>query len=190
MALPTNCLRLVWLAMGFTYRIATLEDSAAIKDLMALSMATLLKEVLSPAQVAKSNESMGLDTQLIKDKTYFLVFDNETLVGCGGWSRRRTLFGGNHTTARDNSLADPETEPAKIRAMYTHPDHVRRGVGKFLLELGENAARAEGFKTAELGATALGILLYKKYGYKKLQSLAAPDEDGVIVPNDLMRKTL
>jgi len=176
--------------MIFTHRIATRDDTKAIQELMALSMGALLKEVLSPAQVAKSNESMGLDTQLVDDGTYFLVFDGSTLVGCGGWSRRRTLYGGNHTSGRDNALANPETEAAKIRAMYTHPDHIRRGVGRFLLNLGESAAKAEGFKTAELGATASGILLYEKCGYTEIKELAKPDEDGVTVPIILMRKNL
>ena len=83
--------------MSFSHRIATLDDAPAIESLMALSMSVLLKDVLSPEQVAKSNESMGLDTQIIKDGTYFLILDDAQLVGCGGWSRRRTLYGGNHT---------------------------------------------------------------------------------------------
>ena len=176
--------------MSFSHRIATLDDALAIESLMALSMSVLLKDVLSPEQVAKSNESMGLDTQIIKDGTYFLILDDAQLVGCGGWSRRRTLYGGNHTLGRDNSLADPANEAAKIRAMYTHPDHVRRGIGKLLIDLGEEAATAEGFKTMELGATASGILLYEKCGYEVIEDLAEPDEDGVTVPIILMRKSL
>lgn len=176
--------------MNFTSRLANYDDIGAIKALMAQSMGALLKEVLTPAQVAKSNESMGLDTQLLDDKTYFLVYDNKTLVGCGGWSRRRTLYGGNHTVGRDNALANPKTEAAKIRAMYTHPNHIRRGVGRLLLELGEAAAKAEDFQVIELGATASGILLYEKCGYKVIEDLAVPDEDGVTVPIILMRKAL
>lgn len=153
-------------------------------------MSRLLPEVLTPEQVAKSNESMGLDTQLLDDGTYFLILDGEDVVGCGGWSRRRTLFGGNHTKGRDETLADPAFEPAKIRAMYTHPDHVRRGIGKLLLELGESAAREEGFKSAELGATASGLLLYERCGYSMMEDLSVPDENGVIVPIIRMRKPL
>lgn len=177
-------------SMSFTSRIATHEDTESIIDLMALSMGTLLKDVLSPSQVDKSSESMGLDTQLLDDGTYFLVFEGETLVGCGGWSRRRTLYGGNHTEGRDNALADPKTEAAKIRAMYTHPAHIRRGIGRLLLELGETAAKKEGFTKTELGATASGILLYEKCGYEVVEDLSKPDKDGVIVPIILMRKTL
>jgi GNAT superfamily N-acetyltransferase len=176
--------------MTLNYRIATYDDVPAIKALMSLSMERLLKEVLSPIQVAKSHATMGLDTQLLDDGTYFLIFDEDTLVGCGGWSRRRTLFGGNHTAGRDDALADPKTEAAKIRAMYTHPDHVRRGIGRLLIELGENAAKAEGFTKIELGATASGLLLYEKCGYVAIEDLAEPDEDGVTVPIVLMRKNL
>lgn len=176
--------------MSFTSRLANYNDIEPIKTLMVQSMDVLLKEVLTPAQVAKSNASMGLDTQLLDDQTYFLIYDQDTLVGCGGWSRRRTLYGGNHTAGRDNALADPLTEPAKIRAMYTHPNHIRRGVGRLLLELGENAARAEGFQTIVLGATASGILLYQKCGYEEIEDLAVPDADGVTVPIILMRKTI
>ena len=175
--------------MNFTSRLANYDDIEAIKTLMAQSMGVLLKEVLTPAQVAKSNESMGLDTQLLDDQTYFLIFEGKTLVGCGGWSRRRTLYGGNHTKGRDNALADPKTEAAKIRAMYTHPKHIRRGIGRLLLELGESAAKAEGFRATELGATASGILLYEKCRYKVIEELGVPDEDGITVPIILMRKT-
>ena len=176
--------------MTFTHQIATRADIPLINTLMALSMAKFLPDVLTPQQVAKSNASMGLDTQLLDDDTYFLIFDGDVAVGCGGWSRRRTLFGGNHTKGRDDSPADPASESAKIRAMYTHPDHARRGIGRLLLELGERAARAEGFKSVELGATASGLLLYEKCGYKVIEDLSEPDEDGVIVPIILMRKSI
>ncbi len=176
--------------MKFTHKIASRDDIGTIKSLMSLSMSKLLKDVLTPEQVAKSNASMGLDTQLLDDGTYFLIYEDKQIVGCGGWSRRKTLFGGNHTKGRDDSHADPNTEAAKIRAMYTHPDHVRKGVGRYLLELGESAAKAEGFKTVELGATASGILLYEKSGYVVVEDLSVPDEDGVVVPIILMRKSL
>jgi len=176
--------------MTFTHRIATHADIPLINRLMKLSMERLLPQVLTPEQVVKSNASMGLDTQLLDDETYFLIFDGDTPVGCGGWSRRRTLFGGNHTEGRDESLADPKLEAAKIRAMYTHPDHVRRGIGRLLLQLGEDAARAEGFSAAELGSTASGLLLYEKCGYEVIKDLSCPDADGVVVPIILMRKPL
>ncbi|MEO9968449.1 MAG: GNAT family N-acetyltransferase [Hyphomonadaceae bacterium] len=170
--------------------LAQHSDIPAIKALMALSMDALLPEVLTPEQAAKSSQTMGLDTQLIDDGTYYLVYIGHQLVGCGGWSRRRTLYGGNHTHGRDDALADPKTEPAKIRAMYTHPDFTRRGIGRALLEKGEDAARNEGFSTIELGATASGTLLYEVSGYAYIEDLSEPDEDGVIVPILRMRKVL
>jgi len=174
--------------MALTHRLATLGDVEKIKRLMGLSMEGLLPAVLTPAQVKDSYKSMGLDTGLIEDGTYFLVFADGELAGCGGWSRRRTLYGGDHTESRDDSLADPATEPAKTRAMYTHPDFTRRGVGSLILSLGEQAARAEGFKFMELGATASGILLYEKRGYSPVDGIA-PD-NGITAPNTRMRKTL
>lgn len=176
--------------MIFTNRIATYDDVNAIKRLMALSMAKLLPDVLTPEQVEKSSLTMGLDTQLLDDETYFLVLDGEKLVGCGGWSRRRTLYGGNHTAGRDSALADPTAESAKIRAMYTHPAHTRQGIGRLILSLGEAAAKSEGFKSVELGATASGLLLYEKCGYKHIKDLTEIDSDGIAVPLLLMRKVL
>jgi GNAT superfamily N-acetyltransferase len=171
-------------------RIATREDIPAIETLMAASMAALLPKFLDQKQVERSSESMGVDTLLVDDGTYFLVYVDDTLAGCGGWSRRRTLYGGNHTSGRDDQLADPATEPAKIRAMYTHPDFTRRGIGRFLLEAGENAARAQGFKSMEMGSTAPGRPLYEACGYVLVEDLSQPSEDGTVVPILRMRKEL
>jgi GNAT superfamily N-acetyltransferase len=106
---------------------------------------------------------------LIEDGTYFLIettHRSETvLVGCGGWGKRRTLYGGNHTAGRDDSLSDPASDAARIRAMYTHPAWTRKGIGSLLLDLGEDAARLAGFKTIELGSTLPGEPLYLARGY-------------------------
>lgn len=171
-------------------RVATLDDIKEIEALMALSMAQLLPKFLDPKQVERSNESMGVDNLLVRDGTYFLVFDAGDLAGCGGWSRRRTLYGGNDTVGRDDSLADPASEPAKIRAMYTHPDFTRRGIGRKILDASEKAAREEGFKAMELGSTAPGVPLYEACGYRLIEDLSKPSEDGTIVPILRMRKTL
>ncbi|MHA7899662.1 MAG: GNAT family N-acetyltransferase [Henriciella sp.] len=171
-------------------RIATREDIPAIEALMAASMKALLPKFLDAKQVERSSESMGVDTLLVDDGTYFLVYVEDTLAGCGGWSRRRTLYGGNHTTGRDDVLADPTTEPAKIRAMYTHPDYTRRGIGRLLLKAGEDAARAEGFKAMEMGSTAPGRPLYEACGYELIEDLSQPNEDGTVVPILRMRKAL
>lgn len=175
-------------ASDLILKTATRDDVPAIEALMGASMAALLPKFLDEKQVLHSSASMGVDTQLIEDGTYFLVYVGDVLAGCGGWSRRRTLYGGNNTVGRDDSLADPQCEPAKIRAMYTHPDYVRRGIGRFLLAAGENAARAEGFKAIEMGSTAPGRPLYEACGYHFVEDLSQPAEDGTIVPILRMRK--
>src|SRR3546814_3325602 len=109
---------------------------------------------------------MGLDKTLIADRTYWLASIDETLAGCGGWSRRATLYGGDHSTGlRDPALLDPTTDAARIRAMYTDPDFARRGVGRLVISLCEDAARAAGFARAELMATLAGEPLYRACGY-------------------------
>ena len=112
---------------------------------------------------------MGIDTQLIEDGTYFVVESDRELAGCGGWSRRATLYGGNQTPGRDGKLLDPSVDPARVRAMYTHPSFARRGVGR--LELCEQAAAAEGFTRLELMATLAGEPLYTAYGFRPLERL-------------------
>lgn len=176
--------------MTLTSRLATKDDFDIIRELIEVSMQGLLPLFLDSVQVQRSYDSMGLDTGLVEDGTYFLVFDGEDLVGCGGWSRRRTLFGGDHKADRDDSLANPETEPAKIRAMYAHPDHTRKGIGRLLLSLAENAAYKEGFRTFELGATAPGVPFYRQCGYDMIKDVSARYSDGVIVPIHLMRKII
>ena len=175
---------------NLTLKVATRDDIPAITALLEASMAALLPKFLDEKQVAHSSASMGVDTQLIDDGTYFLVYVQGELAGCGGWSRRRTLYGGNDTAGRDDSLADPASEPAKIRAMYTHPDYTRRGIGRFLLEAGEQAARAEGFKAMEMGSTAPGRPLYEACGYRFIEDLSQPAADGTVVPILRMRKEL
>src|SRR5437868_5189479 len=109
-----------------TCRLATDADVPALRALLALSIEQLQLAFLTPAELAASRALMGLDTQLIADGTYFIAERAGALAGCGGWSRRATLYGGDHTAGRDAALLDPVRDPAKVRAMYTHPDHVRR----------------------------------------------------------------
>jgi GNAT superfamily N-acetyltransferase len=174
-------------------RLGTRDDIPAIEALMEAAIRGLMKDFLTPEQVEGSFETMGLDTTLIQDGTYFAVADETgALVGCGGWSRRATLYGGNHAgsvVARDDRLLDPATEPARIRAMYTHPDHARRGIGRMILEAGEAAARAEGFKRAQLGATLAGEPLYRACGYAVVSEETKMSKTGVAIPLKLMEKT-
>jgi GNAT superfamily N-acetyltransferase len=152
--------------MNFNFKLANSEDIPAIKGLMEQSITELLGNYLNEEELEASFESMGLDDQLILDKTYFLIDFEGILVGCGGWSNRKTLFGGNHTPNRSNDFLNPNNDSAKIRAMYTHPDWARKGIGTLILELAEKEASNAGFKRCELMATLSGIYLYKNRGYK------------------------
>ncbi|QIG54391.1 GNAT family N-acetyltransferase [Altererythrobacter sp. BO-6] len=146
-------------------RIATSDDAPSIKALMDRAIAELQQGFLTPEQIAASHVAMGLDLQLIEDGTYFCVEEDGVLVGCGGWSRRATLYGGNHSAGRNPRLLDPATESARIRAMYTHPEHTRKGIGRLILDTAEEAARREGFSELEMAATMAGKPLYEACGY-------------------------
>lgn len=112
------------------------------------------------------------------------------LVGCGGWSKRKTLFGGDVWAAREDSLLDPRRDAAKIRAFFVHPGWARRGVGSAILDGCENAARANGFRRCEMGATLTGVPFYRKKGYEEMESLAVPLPDGESLPIIRMAKDL
>ena len=173
----------------FTHRLATEADLPALRTLMDDAIAILQRGFLTEEQIAASRLIMGLDTQLIADRTYFMVFEGETLAGCGGWSRRSTLFGGDHMPGRNARLLDPATEPARIRAMYTAPAFARRGVGRLILSLCEAAALQAGFSRVELGGTLSGAPLYRACGYEVIEALE--ERSGpVAVPLLRMGKTL
>jgi GNAT superfamily N-acetyltransferase len=173
-----------------TLRIATAGDESVMRDIMNRAIAELLKPYLPPDAVTASFEIMGLDSQLIADGTYFAVTDNDQIVGCGGWSRRATLFGGDHTAGRNAAPLDPKTEPARVRAMYTDPAHVRRGIGRMVLDACEQAAREEGFSNVELAATLAGEPLYRACGYHVIEPFASRTSTGVEVPLLRMGKSL
>ena len=171
---------------GLTSRLAGPEDIPALEAVMAASIAELQRGFLTEAQIASSRMVMGLDRQLIADRTYFVVETEGQIAGCGGWSRRATLYGGDHTPGRDAALLDPAVDAARVRAMYTHPDFARRGVGAIILRLCETAARAEGFTRLELMATLSGQPLYRAYGFEPVEDVI--DERGG-VPVPLVRMT-
>lgn len=172
-----------------TYRLARLEDVAALRILMDAAISKLQKPFLSESQIAASRNIMGLDTQLIEDGTYFIIEVGGELAGCGGWSRRATLYGNDASPGRSSRLLDPATESARVRAMYTHPEHVRKGVGRLILQLCEEAARAEGFKSVELMSTMAGVPLYRACGYHPEESIE-DSSGGAAVPLLRMRKIL
>jgi GNAT superfamily N-acetyltransferase len=172
----------------FTHRIAQQTDTDVIRQLMRASIAENMKAFLSASEIEAAKETMGVDKTLITDGTYFLIEtiheEELVLVGCGGWGKRKTLYGGDHTVGRDDSLSDPNNDAARIRAMYTHPDWTRRGIGTLLLDLGEDAARKAGFKAIELGSTVPGEPLYLARGYvevgRKVEAAANGSENTVI----------
>jgi GNAT superfamily N-acetyltransferase len=175
--------------MEFVSRVATREDLPALQPVIEAAIGELQKGFLDAAQIESSRAIMGLDTQLIDDGTYFLVENGGRIAGCGGWSRRATLYGGDHSAGRDAALLDPAVEPAKVRAMYTHPDFARRGVGRRILTLCEDAARADGFRVLDLMGTMAGRPLYEAAGFRVIEQLS-DDVGGVPVPLVRMRKAL
>lgn len=155
-------------------RKATVNDIPALRDVMRRAIDGLQTGLLDPAQIAASHAIMGLDTQLIADGTYFVAVCDGVPAGCGGWSRRATLYGGDGGAApRDARLLDPSREPARVRAMYTDPDFARRGVGRRILAASEAAAREAGFAAVELMATLSGARLYSVCGYAAIEDVEA-----------------
>lgn len=173
-----------------THRLATEADLPALRAIMALAIDEGQRAFLSPAEIAASHNFMGLDTQLIADASYFVVERGPRIAGCGGWSRRATLYGGDHSAdLREPRLLDPATEAARVRAMYTHPDFLRQGVGRLILRLCELAAWQAGFRRAEMMATMAGEPLYRAGGYEEIERTSATF-DGVTVPLVRMGKSL
>jgi GNAT superfamily N-acetyltransferase len=170
-----------------THRLAVAADLPALHELAAASIGELQQGFLQPDQIAASRAIMGIDTRLVEDGTYFVVDDDGQLAGCGGWSRRATLYGGDHTAGRDDALLDPATDPARVRAMYTHPAHTRRGVGRLILARCEVAAGGEGFRTLELMATLAGQPLYAAYGFRPIETVA-DRSTGTVIPLVRMSK--
>jgi GNAT superfamily N-acetyltransferase len=149
-----------------TLRKATTADIPALNALIARSARGLSTGEYSPRQIEGAlRGAFGVDSQLLADETYFAVEDGGQIVGCGGWSFRSTLFGGDARAGRDSSILDCKTQAAKIRAFFVDPSHARRGIGSLLLDHCENQARAHGYLQVELMATLPGAKLYAARGY-------------------------
>ncbi|WP_029415299.1 GNAT family N-acetyltransferase [Brevundimonas bacteroides] len=172
-----------------THRVATEADIPAIVVLMDRAIAGPLATFLTADQIAASRILMGLDSQIIADHTYFVVEADGVLVGCGGWSRRITTYGGDHTPGREPAPLTPGVDAARVRAMYTHPGHVRRGIGRMILDLCEAGARDAGYDRVELVATMGGEPLYLSAGYVAIERFE-DDRGGVPVPLVRMGKSL
>jgi len=145
---------------------ATLADAAAIGQLIELSARGLSQSDYSSEQIEGAlGSAWGLDTQLIHDGTYYTIWYQTQMVGCGGWSFRQTLFGSDARKERDSAVLDPAADAAKIRAFFIHPDFARQGLGSMLLAYCEQAAAGKGFRRLELGVTLPGYRLYTRHGY-------------------------
>ena len=178
--------------MDWLIRVATLDDRPELEQLIAASARGLSRGDYRDEQIesALATGVFGVDTDLIRDGTYFVVESDGRLIGCGGWSRRKTLFGGDRFAGRQAEELDPRTEPAKIRAFFVHPDWSRRGIGRRILERCELEARADGFRSVEMMATLPGVKLYRALGYIAGDPVLYEMDDGVRIEILPMRKSL
>ena len=191
--------------MNIRIRLAEASDIPLLRELIRASVRGLQAGDYSAAQLEGALRTVyGVDTQLIADGTYFAAEAMEAtgaeasgakssggalLVGCGGWSKRRTLLGGDQFAGREDSLLDPATGAAKIRAFFVHPAWARRGIGGMILEACEAAAWAAGFRRLEMGATLTGVPFYRVKGYAELEVTEVPLEDGLTLPIVVMGKS-
>ena len=176
--------------MGYELRMATLADVPAISALIARSARSLGLADYTPAQIEGALAgAFGVDTSLIRDGSYYVVAtDDGELVACGGWSRRRTLFGSDARGERDDAWLDPAVDAAKVRAFFVDPGHARRGLGRLLLERSEADARGAGFTDFELMATLGGLRLYERFGYVAGEPTLYPLPGGTDIRFVPMRK--
>jgi len=180
-------------ASQLRYRLALPADIPRIPPLIEASVRALGPAAYSPSQIEQSLGAwLGLDTQLIHDQTYFIVEapSSSSLAACGGWSRRKTPYGSDRRPGRDDALLDPQSDAAKIRAFFVHPAWARRGIATRILELCEQAARAEGFSRAEMGATLTGVPFYRRRGYVEGEHEDLPLANGEVLPIVKMSKPL
>jgi GNAT superfamily N-acetyltransferase len=177
--------------MAFSLRTAVLADVPTLNRLIDASVRGLQAGDYTAAQIDGALRAVyGADTQLIEDRTYFVVEAEGSIVGCGGWSRRRTLYGGDQFVNREDSLLDPAREAAKIRAFFVHPGWARRGIGTMILEACEKAAAAAGFTRLEMGATLSGVAFYGAKGYTSCERLSVSLPEGLSMPIVRMQKIL
>jgi len=171
-------------------RKATLEDRPAIAELIAASARGLSRDDYTEEQIesAIATGVFGVDTQLVDDGTYYVAENEGRMIGCGGWSKRKTLFGGDRFASREAEELDPRRDPARIRAFFVHPEWSRRGIGKAILDRCESDARTHGFRSFELMATLPGRRLYEAEGYVAEEETVYGMDDGVRIELVRMRK--
>lgn len=169
-------------------RKAVAADVRRLREVIEASVRGLQTADYSPAQIEGALKSVyGVDSQLIADGTYFVaeIADPNTgqirIVGCGGWSKRKTLYGGDQYAEREDSPLDPSRDAAKIRAFFVHPNWARQGIGTMILEACEKAAAEAGFSRFEMGATLSGVPFYRARGYAEVENQSAPLSNGEVL---------
>jgi len=181
-------------SMSIHIRKATAEDVPRLREVIEASVRGLQPGYYSPGQIEGALKSVyGVDSQLIADGTYLVAEFSESqrnveIVACGGWSKRKTLYGGDQYGGREDSLLDPARDAAKIRAFFVHPKWARRGIGGLILEACENAARQAGFTRLEMGATLSGVAFYEAKGYAAVENQEVPLGNGEALPIVRMAK--
>ena len=180
------------LANDLKIRSGAMDDLSVLQELIADSVWILqAKDYSDAVREAATRLVYGVDTQLIRDGTYFVVEVGSEIVACGGWSRRKTLFGGDqHAPTREPELLDPATDAAKIRAFFVRPGWERRGIGSALIRACEQAATAEGFRRLEMGSTLTGVALYSAHGYREVERIEVPLEGNLTMTVVRMAKTV
>ena len=178
--------------MDFFLRKATVDELAEISVLISESVRGLAKGYYNDQQIELSVTSVfGIDRQLIEDETYFVAEIDGRIVGCGGWSRRRTLYGASiYEESRDSTFLDPSIDAAKIRAFFIHPEAARKGIGRAILNACEDEARNLGFRFAEMMSTLPGVPLYSACGYSGDERIKIPVGEGVTIDCIKMKKEL
>lgn len=181
---------------NFAIRLAERGDIPSLRELIDKSVRELQREDYSSEQLeAALGTAYGVDTQLIADRTYYVVeavraSGERVIAACGGWSMRKTLYGSDHGPYRDSQLLDPEKDAAKIRAFFVHPEWVRRGIASLILKTCEEAACARGFRRFEMGATLTGVPMYAARGYTEEEKLEVPLPKGLSLTVVRMSKTV
>jgi len=176
---------------AYAIRLAEERDIPALEELIPLSVRMLQAPYYSPAQMeAALGPVFGVDRQLIRDRTYFVADADGLICGCGGWSRRKAMYGGDRDRAGEDALLDQKTDPARIRAFFVHPDWARRGIGRGILEASEEAIRDAGFTVAEMAATLAGEPLYERFGYEVVERYDVQMQGGLALGVVRMRKQL
>ena len=175
--------------MEITIRVAVMADVPALQKLIPLSARELSKGYYTPQQIESAiTYIFGVDTQLISDRTYYVAEAAGQIVGCGGWSKRKTMFGGDQMKAEPDPLLDPKADAGRIRAFFTHPAWARKGIGRRIIQACEEAATAEGFTRLELVATLPGEPLYTVMGYAVTERMDISMSDGITLPAAHMKK--